>query len=236
LRFYLTLVRIANQMRARRNSSTSVRSEKAAQPARASKAARTSRESGTRRQILDQAARLLRTNGYASTSLRDIAAATGMKAGSLYYHFDSKEALAEIVMSEGIELVRTAVQEALATQPDGSDPLDDVAVAIKAHLRALRDSGDYASANIRCFAHVPAEMRRRLRAVREGYEDDWRKLIARARAAGRLAAGVDDDALRYGLFGVMNWTLEWLRPGGPPADELAGMFFRIMFRGAAARR
>jgi len=43
----------------------------------------------TRRQILDAAAKLLRQNGYASTSLRDIAAATGMKAGSLYYHFAS---------------------------------------------------------------------------------------------------------------------------------------------------
>jgi len=131
--------------------------------------------------------------------------------------------------------VRTAVRDALAAQPGGSDPLDDIALAIRAHLRALRDSGDYASANIRCFAHVPAEMRRRLRKVREGYEADWRELIERARVAGRLAADVDDAALRYGLFGIMNWTLEWLRPGGPLPDELAEMFFRIMFRGAAEK-
>lgn len=200
---------------------------------RATKGNKGTREGGTRRQILDQAARLLRTNGYASTSLRDIAAATGMKAGSLYYHFESKEALAEVVMVEGIELVRTAVKDALAAQPNQSDPLSDIAVAIKAHLHALQASGDYASANIRCFAHVPAEMRRRLRKVRQRYEADWSKLIAKARDNGSLGAGVDDDALRYGLFGVMNWTLEWLRPGGPPPDILGDMFFAIMFRGAA---
>jgi TetR/AcrR family transcriptional regulator, cholesterol catabolism regulator len=222
-------------MRAQRASPATARPDKRAEGARAPKPTRAARD-GTRRQILDQAARLLRTNGYASTSLRDIAAATGMKAGSLYYHFESKEALAEIVMAEGIEFVRTAVRDALAAQPSNSDPLDDIALAIRAHLRALRDSGDYASANIRCFAHVPAEMRRRLRKVREAYEADWRKLIESARAAGRLDSGVDDAALRYGLFGIMNWTLEWLRPGGPLPDELADMFFRIMFRGAAARR
>src|ERR1700742_510615 len=155
-----------------------------------SKPVRTDR-GGTRRLILDQAARLLRTNGYASTSLRDIAAATGMKAGSLYYHFASKEALAEIVMVEGIEIVRAAVQQALAAQLPGSDPLQDIEVAIKAHLRALRDSGDYASANIRCFAHVPPEMRRRLRKVRQRYEADWRKLIARAREGGALCEDID---------------------------------------------
>jgi len=197
------------------------------------KPARTDREGGTRRQILDQAARLLRTHGYASTSLRDIAAATGMKAGSLYYHFDSKEALAETVMVEGIEIVRAAVQQALGERPPDSDRLEDIEIAIKAHLRALRDSGDYASANIRCFAHVPPEMRRRLRKVRQRYEADWRKLLDRAREAGSLGDDIDDDALRYGLFGVMNWTLEWLRPGGPAPDALGAMFFNIMFRGAA---
>jgi hypothetical protein len=58
-------------------------------------------------------------------------------------------------------------------------------------------------------------------------------LIYQARAAGRLDADIDDEALHYGLFGVMNWTLEWLRPGGRLPDELGGMFFRILFHGAA---
>src|ERR1700730_13332090 len=94
------------------------------------KSVRTDRLSGTRRQILDQAARLLRTNGYASTSLRDIAAATGMKAGSLYYHFASKEEIAETVMAEGIDLVRAAVKKALAPRPKDSDPLEDIEIAV----------------------------------------------------------------------------------------------------------
>jgi len=188
----------------------------------------------TRRQILNAAAKLLRRNGYASTSLRDIAAATGMKAGSLYYHFASKEEIAETVMAEGIDLVRAAVKKALAARPTGSDPLEDIEIAVRAHLQALHESGDYASANIRCFNHVPGEMKQRLRKVRERYSADWRKLINRARAAGYLDADIDDEALRYGLFGVMNWTLEWLRPGGPLPDQLGAMFFRILFRGAAS--
>jgi len=30
----------------------------------------------------------------------------------------------------------------------------------------------------------------------------------------------------------MNWTLEWLRPGGPLPDELGAMFYKILFNGA----
>jgi TetR/AcrR family transcriptional regulator, cholesterol catabolism regulator len=187
----------------------------------------------TRRQILDAAAKLLRWNGYASTSLRDIATAADMKAGSLYYHFASKEELAETVMAEGIDLVRAAVRESLSARPSDSDPLEDIEIAVRAHLHALHESGDYASANIRCFSHVPQEIKQRLRKVRERYDNDWREMIARARAAGCLDAEIDDDALRYGLIGAMNWTLEWRRPGGPLPDELGAMFFQILFRGAA---
>ena len=49
------------------------------------------RGGNTRQHVLDCAARLFRMQGYAATSLRDIAAASGMKPGSLYYHFPSKE-------------------------------------------------------------------------------------------------------------------------------------------------
>ena len=190
----------------------------------------------TRRQILDAAANLLRRNGYASTSLRDIATATGMKAGSLYYHFASKEEIAETVMAEGIDLIRAAVKQALAARPRDAGPLENIEIAVRAHLQALHESGDYASANIRCFNHVPDEIKQRLRKIRERYNTDWRKLIGQARAAGCLDTEIDDEALRYGLFGVMNWTLEWLRPSGPLPDDLGAMFFRILFHGAARPR
>src|SRR6185369_1399263 len=96
-------------------------------PRSAAKSEKPANSDSTRRQILDETAKLLRMNGYASTSLRDIAAAMGMKAGSLYYYFASKEELAETIMTEGIERVREAVKKALAAQPADADPLDNIA-------------------------------------------------------------------------------------------------------------
>ena len=49
---------------------------------------------GNRRQaLLDAAAKLFSTQGFVSTSVRDITAAVGMLPGSMYYHFKSKEEL-----------------------------------------------------------------------------------------------------------------------------------------------
>lgn len=54
----------------------------------------------TRAVILDAALRLFAEQGFAATSIRDIAAAAGLREGSLYYHFDSKAELLEALFDE----------------------------------------------------------------------------------------------------------------------------------------
>ena len=44
---------------------------------------------------MDEAATLFLRQGYAETSLRHIARAAGMQAGSVYYHFESKDEILE---------------------------------------------------------------------------------------------------------------------------------------------
>jgi TetR/AcrR family transcriptional regulator, cholesterol catabolism regulator len=52
---------------------------------------RARRSDVSRQQILDVAAKPFRAHGYTETSLRDIGKQAGVKAGSLYYHFTSKD-------------------------------------------------------------------------------------------------------------------------------------------------
>ena len=188
----------------------------------------------SRRMILDRTARLLVEKGYSSTSLRDIANAEGMKAGSLYYHFDSKESLVEEILTEGVVLVQSSVQEALDAAPD-ADPIDRLKIAMQLHLQALHDRSDYASAHIRCFAHVPQEIRRRLRGTRSSYEKVWDTLLEQVVEAGELAPDVDVQTLKYALFGMMNWTLEWRGASDMGPQEMAAHFYRIVIDGVAKR-
>ncbi len=188
----------------------------------------------SRRMILDRTARLLVEKGYSSTSLRDIASAAGMKAGSLYYHFDSKESLVEVILTEGVALVQSRVQEALDASPD-ADPMERIKIAMHQHLQALHDRSDYASAHIRCFAHVPQEIRQRLRSTRGAYEAVWDELLEQAKRADGLAADVDLRTLKFGLIGMMNWTLEWRSKKQMGPKDLAEHFYRIAIEGAASR-
>jgi AcrR family transcriptional regulator len=73
----------------------------------------TGRGEGTRRCILDEAAKAFARNGYAGTSLNDVIAATGLTKGAFYFHFPSKEALAlEVFRSKQQEWAAKAVAAA----------------------------------------------------------------------------------------------------------------------------
>jgi TetR/AcrR family transcriptional regulator, cholesterol catabolism regulator len=173
---------------------------------------RAKRSDVSRQQILDVAAKLFRARGYTETSLRDIGKQAGMKAGSLYYHFTSKEELAAEVLRIGVRRVHDAV--ALAVEALGKDATakSRIRAAMVAHLETLLDESDYTSAHIHCFPYVPEGLRRKLNGERQEYEEVWRRLLDDASRQGALAPGVDRAAARLAILGALNWSLEWYDP------------------------
>jgi AcrR family transcriptional regulator len=72
--------------------------------------------------ILDAAEALFAERGYAATTLRDVAAAVGLRIPSLYNHFPSKDALYAAVLERGLGPVVALLAETVAT-PGGSGAL-----------------------------------------------------------------------------------------------------------------
>jgi AcrR family transcriptional regulator len=173
---------------------------------------RARRSDVSRQQILDVAAKLFRARGYTETSLRDIGKQAGMKAGSLYYHFTSKEELAAEVLRIGVRRVHEAVVRAMKRRGAKGDVKSRLRAAMVAHLETLLDESDYTSAHIHCFPYVPESLRDKLSTERREYEEVWRKLLDGAVAAGALAPGVDCTAARLAILGALNWSLEWYDP------------------------
>src|SRR5271169_3052993 len=72
-----------------------------------------SKSEKSRDSILEAAAKLFRRQGYSATTLRQIAATAEIKAASIYYYFDSKEAILDEVLHRGLLSVFEAVKTAL---------------------------------------------------------------------------------------------------------------------------
>jgi len=191
-----------------------------------------SEPASARRQILDAAAHLLKHRGYDATTTRAIAAAVGIKGGSIYHHFPSKDAIVGEVVNEGVRVVFDAVVAALAALPARSSPRRRLETAIRAHLLSSLEHSDYTSACIRTFAFLPEAVRRECRAERRRYEKLWQDLVDQLCDARLVTSNVSADSLRLLLLGAVNWAGEWYRPGRMGIDEIARDFAACVLRPA----
>lgn len=193
-----------------------------------------SKSDRTRQRILDTAAQEFRKRGYAGTKVNDIAFAADMRAASIYYYFESKEQLFEQVLEIGLRLAFDAVRKAVESLPEDTPHQVRITAAVEAHLSMLLEYGDYSSANIRNFGQTPQEIQERQMESRRVYGEYWRQLLVNAQEAGQLRADVDLSLLRMFIFGAMNWSLEWVKPGKMSAAVLAGQLSQTLFYGIGA--
>lgn len=174
----------------------------------------------SREQILLAAARLFRDQGYAATTLRQIAAAAHMKAGSIYYHFSSKDQILDEVLNTGMERNFAAVKEAVAACSADADAAERVRAAMSAHLRTLLSSSEFTAVDIRIFGQLPAEIQARHQAVRAEYRRYWDGLFRSAIESGQFRKDIKVAPLRQFVLGALNWTVEWFDPETQSVDEL----------------
>ena len=151
-------------------------------------------------------ARLFARGGFDATSMRDIAGQAGMLAGSMYYHFPSKNDLIAAVYEEGVAEIDSAVDTALAGL---DEPWPRLEAACVAHLKALLADSAHAAVMTADLSRLDPRLRRRLVTMRDGYERRFVELVA----ALPLAPGTDRTLWRLQLLGALNWTPTWYRPG-----------------------
>ncbi|MEV6018154.1 MULTISPECIES: TetR/AcrR family transcriptional regulator [unclassified Streptomyces] len=187
-----------------------------------------------RRELLGTAAEVFAEQGYNATTVRRIADEAGMLAGSLYYHFDSKESMLE-------EILRTFLDELW----DGYDTVLDSGLGPRETLEALVTES---------FREID-----RHRAAVAIYQKESRHLAAQERFAflaesqrnfekawlGTLERGVDahvfradlDIRLTYRFVRDTVWVAaSWYRPGGLHSpEEIARQYLSMVLDGISVR-
>src|SRR5215510_12094720 len=111
----------------------------------------------TRARLIEVAKRLYKEHGSDHVTVRRIAAAARIEAGSIYYHFRSRDEIMRVVLESGIDGARDEVMQAIAeTGPDRS-PLDRLRAALAAHLKyTLRE---HYSSRLRSIRRLPKRLR-----------------------------------------------------------------------------
>lgn len=160
----------------------------------------------TRATILSEARTIFARQGYAETSLREIAEAVGIKTPSLYAHFSSKEELYETVYAE-VAIEHTAFFDDLARSSGELEPLARLRHILGGIEAYYRDRPDLAEFSLRAAVTEYGPGGRQLREI---FLDSESKLADAVRqtydegvASGSFVAG-DAEGFIALVFVVMD--------------------------------
>lgn len=186
--------------------------------------------SPARRAILETALRLFAERGYSGTSIRDIAAACGLRGPTLYSHYASKEAvLAEVLRIGHDEHLRRVRAALLDSEPD---PRAQIAAWVGGHVRFHTDYPMLAVVANSEMHMLSAEALAPILSVRKQAEQMLHDVIERGRA--RKVFKVVDPWLSAAAIGGMGLRVAfWFAPGegftaAKVADAYAAFALRIV--------
>ncbi|MBV8247195.1 MAG: TetR family transcriptional regulator [Comamonas sp.] len=163
-----------------------------------------------REQILQQAAALFASQGYAATSMNEVAQACGLSKPAIYHYFRDKYAL----------LLEICDAHLTRLQALESEVRSESQLSAEQRLRGLIQRF------VREYAQATSAHRVLTESVRHLQADDRQRVLDKERA---LVAGFSEaliqirpdldqaglsKALTMLLFGMMNWMFTWLRSGG----------------------
>ena len=95
-------------------------------------------EQDRRARLIRESARLFRERGFEGTSVRDIAAATGLQSGSWVYHFKTKQDILAAVMEEGL---RDSLLRIEAIGGEQLAPRERFHALVRTHLETILSPG-----------------------------------------------------------------------------------------------
>jgi AcrR family transcriptional regulator len=167
--------------------------------------------------IVSCAAELFARRSVAATTVREIADAVGVLSGSLYHHFESKDAIVEAVLSGYLELIRAQYRQAISS---GKTPAERVHALVLASLKIAEDQ-PYPTLIYQNEIHYLSESPQfaAVQKAAEEVQNTWLKVIE---------AGVRDGSFRkdlpartfYRLIRDAVWlSVRWHRPGGKYSTE-----------------
>jgi AcrR family transcriptional regulator len=194
-------------------------------------------DSVTRRtEILQTAASLIASSGL-RTSLQEIADAAGILPGSLYHHFESKEAiLVELMRRYREDLTRIGqTAQARLDEPD-SRPVSDKVVELGSAIAncAVR----HGAALQMSFYEGPNDDPELIELTQQAPDAVQQAMLQTLRAgrwSGYIKPDIDLPTLADRICQTMLQVGLAVMRGNSPADQVAGLLCRIILQGLATR-
>ena len=151
----------------------------------------------TKRRIFNTAVKLFSEKGYDNASVEEITAIAGVAKGSLYYHFSKKEDIFDLILQEGMKLLRNSIE--IKTRNCESS-LDKIKAIILVEIKVIVKYEDFLNVVLSQIWGEEEKNKKCKKAVFE-YIKIIEEIVQEGIENGEFYDG-DVEAISAGIFGV----------------------------------
>ncbi len=171
--------------------------------------------------------------GYRATTMRHIADAAGILAGSLYHHFKSKEEILREVMLESTMQYVIELEAIAAGQGSSAEKIES---AIVHRLELYQQQGMSLGVVLQTDKTTLQEpMFLEMRQLGQRIDTAWDSILEEGKQNGSLPADLETRAVAYAILGMLNWAHRWYDPNGRLAPKaLARVWANMVLNGIMA--
>lgn len=163
-------------------------------------------------ELIEAAIQVFHEKGYASASIEDIAAAVGVRKGSVYHYIDSKEELLARIFEQSDQQSFALMEEISALDLTAIERLRSFArLWTLWYMANIERAGVY----LRDWSHLTGERRERVRVARRSYLTRVAAMIDAIKEEGAADPGLDTRYATFFLFSAINGLVAWYRSDGP---------------------
>lgn len=182
--------------------------------------------------ILREAARLFREKGYRASTLRELARRSGVKGGSIYYHFTSKEEMLYRIMDETMTNLLVGLEQEIRGK---QDPVRRLKKGIEFHIRYHLENQDETHVTDTELISLDEDHRERIVRKRSEYEQTFMGILEEGAHSGVMSVA-NIKLVSIAVLQMCTGIPYWFKEEGPLSiAEVVARYTDFIFWGVLGR-
>ncbi|HET8859120.1 TetR/AcrR family transcriptional regulator [Marivirga sp.] len=168
-----------------------------------------------KQQIIEKATHLFQKQGYAATSMRDLAGYIGIEAASLYSHIKSKE---EILQTICFQMANDFFESLEKIELEEMSADEKLKKAVVSHIKVLTKDRAASAVFFSEWRHLSEAYLKDFLTMRNNYENKFVQILIDGHKEG-IFKKMDAKFTVLALLSSINWMPSWYKPEGKLSPE-----------------
>ena len=186
-----------------------------------------------RNELIRVAANLFKDRGYRSTSLNDVAQVAGLDRATVYYYVGSKEELFREAVQGLLDDNVTRAEQLVRAKLPAREKLEKIIeLLVFSYDKNYPYAQVYIQQDMQKVADASTSWAKEMSLQTHRFEKAVLSIIQEGVKSGAFRADVPVDLIANTVFGVVNWTHRWYKPGGKHTPQaVADAFCKLVLDG-----